>query len=132
MLNHHLHLLDGRLHTSYTAEHTAPSVAKWAKSPANSSQEVLPPGPKVEGPGDSAGASSSPLALVRNGNTPQVENTLYRLSIYGLAKGSNFFASTFAIDAGDSPEGKSDEHPIILPSTVTCAEFDVYLWFGVQ
>lgn len=36
------------------------------------------------------------------------------------------------MDNGDSPEGKSDEHPVVLPSTITCAEFDVYLWFRVQ
>jgi hypothetical protein len=63
---------------------------------------------------------------------PQVENTLYRLSIYGLTQRSHFFATIFTMDNGDSPEGKSDEHPIILPSTITCAEFEVYLRFGVE
>jgi hypothetical protein len=61
-----------------------------------------------------------------------VEHTLYRLSIYALAQGSDFFASTFSIDNGDSPEGKSDGHPVVLPTTITCAEFDVYLRFGVE
>lgn len=61
-----------------------------------------------------------------------MENTLYRLSIYGLTQGSNFFATTFSIDNGDTLEGKSDEDPVVLPSTVTCAEFDVYLWHGVR
>ncbi|KAF9645703.1 hypothetical protein BDM02DRAFT_3189492 [Thelephora ganbajun] len=62
----------------------------------------------------------------------QAENTLYQLSIYALMQGSNFFTSTLSIDNSNSPEGKSDEHPILLPSTITCVEFDVYLWFGVE
>ena len=62
----------------------------------------------------------------------QVENTLYRLSIYVLAQGSDFFASTFSIDDGGSLEGKLDEYPIVLPTTITCAEFNVYLRFGVE
>jgi hypothetical protein len=57
---------------------------------------------------------------------------LYRLSIYALSQGSDFFASTFSIDHGESSEGKSDDHPVILPSSITRAEFDVYLRFGVQ
>jgi hypothetical protein len=62
----------------------------------------------------------------------QVENTLYCLSMYALAQGSDFFASAFSINSGDSQEGRSDEHPVILPATITCAEFDVYLLFGVE
>jgi hypothetical protein len=61
-----------------------------------------------------------------------VENTLYRLSIYALAQGSEFFASTFSLKAGESIEGVSDEQPVVLPPTITCAEFDVYLRFGVE
>ena len=75
---------------------------------------------------------ASLLALVYNGDMSQVENTVYRLSVYGLSKASNFLASTFAMDNGDSPEGKCNKCPIVLPSTVTCAEFDIYLLFGVQ
>jgi len=61
-----------------------------------------------------------------------VENTLYRLSMYSLIQGSDFFASTFSVDNGNSPEGKSDEHPIVLPSTTTCAEFNVFLGSRIE
>ena len=74
----------------------------------------------------------SKLVFIYNNKARQVERTLYRLSIYALAQGSDFFASTFSIDNGASPEGKSDEHPVVLPPTITRAEFDVYLLFGVQ
>ena len=65
-------------------------------------------------------------------NVCQVERTLYRVSIYSLTQSSEFFASTFAIDSGESLEGTSDENPVILPSTVTCAEFDVFLQFKLE
>ena len=61
-----------------------------------------------------------------------MENTLYRLSIYALTQGSNFFATIFSMDPGDNPEGQSDENPVVLPSTITKAEFDVYLWHGIK
>ena len=71
-------------------------------------------------------------ALTNGPDLRQAENILYRLSMYSLAQGSDFFASTFSINPGDSPEGKSDDYPVMLPSTITCAEFDVYLRFRVQ
>jgi hypothetical protein len=59
----------------------------------------------------------------------QAENTLYRLSFFYLAQGSHFFSSAFSIrnEKDDSQGGRSDELPIVLPSTITCAAFDVYL-----
>ena len=74
----------------------------------------------------------SNLVFIYNNKARQVEHTLYKLSIYALAQGSDFFASTFSIDNGASPEGKSNEHLVVLPPTITRAEFDVYLLFGVQ
>jgi len=41
--------------------------------------------------------------------------------------GSEFFYNAFSIPNGNSTEGASDEHPVVLP--VKSAEFDVYLWF---
>ena len=61
-----------------------------------------------------------------------MENTLYRLSCHGLVQGNDFFAATLTINPDDPLEGASDEHPIFLPHTVTCAEFDVFLWFGIK
>ena len=72
------------------------------------------------------------LAFTHGANVHQVECTLYRLSTYALAQGSNFFASTFSVEKVDSSGRKSNEHPVVLPHTITCAEFDVYLFFGVQ
>ena len=69
---------------------------------------------------------------VHGTNIHKVENTLYRLSIYGLTQGSNFFATIFSINPGENPEGRSDESPVILPSTITRAEFDIYLWHGIR
>jgi hypothetical protein len=74
----------------------------------------------------------SESTLIHNSDVCQVEHTLYRLSIYALAQGSDFFASAFSINHGDSLEGGSDEHPVVLPNTISCAEFDVYLRFRVE
>lgn len=63
----------------------------------------------------------------RNNRVPQAENTLYRLSRHGLTLGSNFFASALSINSGDPQEGKSDEHPIVLPATVKAVDFEVFL-----
>ena len=62
----------------------------------------------------------------------QAENTLYRLSFHGLARGSHFFASTFSINNGGLGEGSSDEHPIVLPETITCDAFEAYLWYDIR
>ena len=70
--------------------------------------------------------------IVHGANIPQVENTLYRLSVYALTQGSNFFATIFSMDPGENPEGQSDDNPVVLPATVTRAEFDVYLWHGIR
>jgi len=62
-----------------------------------------------------------------------VENTLYRRSKYSLTQASNFFASAFSIEGiADPREGGSDEYPIILPLTVTCADFNIFLWFQTK
>ena len=60
------------------------------------------------------------------------ENTLYRLSFHGLARGSHFFTSTFSINNGGLREGSPDEHPIVLPETITCNDFEAYPWYDVR
>ncbi|KAF9790815.1 hypothetical protein BJ322DRAFT_1104464 [Thelephora terrestris] len=61
------------------------------------------------------------------------EDTLYRQSAHSLSRVSNFFASAFSISGITSPEeGTSDDCPIFLPSSVTCADFEVLLWFQID
>ncbi|KAF9642709.1 hypothetical protein BDM02DRAFT_3192807 [Thelephora ganbajun] len=62
----------------------------------------------------------------------QAQNTLYRLSFHGLARGSHFFASVFSINNGDLKEGSSDECPIILPESITSDAFEAYLWYDTK
>jgi hypothetical protein len=63
----------------------------------------------------------------------QAEDTLYRQSAHSLSRVSNFFASAFSISGITSPEeGTSDDCPIFLPSSVTCADFEVLLWFQIE
>ena len=60
----------------------------------------------------------------------QAEDTLYRLSKHYLCTVSDFFDSTFSIAKIANPEeGMSDECPIFLPPSFTCADFDVLLWY---
>ena len=61
----------------------------------------------------------------------QAEDTLYRQSIHFLTRGSDFFASAFSINNNDPHEGKSDDHPIVLPPTIRSVDFDAYLSYGV-
>jgi hypothetical protein len=63
----------------------------------------------------------------------QAEDTLYRQSAHSLSRVSNFFASAFSISGITNPEeGTSDDCPIFLPSSVTCADFEVLLWFQIE
>src|SRR6202789_2436949 len=75
-----------------------------------------------------------PLACIHSAKAHVLLGRKYPVQAFHLctAQGCDFFASIFSIDNGDTPEGKSDEHPVFLPSTVTCAEFDVFLRFGIE
>lgn len=99
----------------------------------HSAQEILLYECVTHGSCDPAGGFQ-PLSLLSHSRLiRQAEDTLYRVSIHALVQRSDFFAATFSIKGiADATEGSSDESPIFLPSTVTCADFDVFLRSEVE
>ncbi|KAF9478136.1 hypothetical protein BDN70DRAFT_933673 [Pholiota conissans] len=59
-------------------------------------------------------------------------NILFRVPTYLLSKNSEFFTAMFELpqgqnNGGSHEEGKSEEHPIILPGTITAEDFRNFL-----
>lgn len=59
--------------------------------------------------------------ILYNLNEPQVENVLFRLSIFGLIQQIGMFRDTLSLPrgAGNAGEGDSDSHPIVVPGITT-------------